>query len=366
MNGPKEKILYLMASPAWGGGEQYVADLILGMERMGYECYAVVPLGGELVAEKLEAVLPPERIFMLRMRSMFDVASIKEVSRIVQRVGNNVIHANKFADAFIAAKARRIARNGAKVIMTRHLVRKGKTGRLYRKLYSELDRMVFVSDMARREFLSAGAEIDPGKVYVVHTGVADAPQVGDRPGTMPPVIAFAGRVVPEKGLDVLFEALKDITSREFNVKIIGSGEDKYIDSLKQKAADGGFAEKVRFTGFTDDVNGELQEASIGVLPSIVPEGFGLAAVEYMRASLAVVTTGNGAQREFLDDGKEALIVPPGDARALGEALDKLLSDGDMCRRLGQAGRKRYEEELSFDKYIGRMDGLYKSLLAVDN
>lgn len=364
MRGKKPKILYLLASPTWGGGEQYVGELMRAMESEGWECHAVVPCGGDAVADKLAGIVPRERIYTLRMGSMFDRRSAREIGNIVLRNDVGLIHANKFSDAFIAVKARKLSRrSGVKVVMTRHLVRRGKTGRLYNRLYAELDALVFVSDIARREFMARGPIIDTAKVSVIHTGIAYAPQQDYSSKAEPPVIAFAGRIVREKGLDVFFDALGYIAGNDFRVKIIGRGEEEYISGLRQKAEAAGFSDKVDFVGFTDDVNGELQEASVGVLPSVVPEGFGLAAVEYMRASLAVVTTDNGAQKEFLDDGREGMIIPPGDAGRLAAAVKKLLDDPALRRGLGLAARRRYEAELSMERYIALMTALYEGVLS---
>ncbi len=360
MTSPR-KILYLAASPSWGGGEQYVCDLMVHLGAEGYDCRAIVPPGG-VAGEKLGAAVGAGRVFRLPMRSMFDRRSAREIARIVCDDGIDIIHANKFADAFIAVRARRMSGCDVKVVMTRHLVRRGKTGRLYRRLYARLDALIFVSDIARRAFMSRGPKIDERKVVVIPNGVPDAPQNESVQWPAIPVIAYVGRIAEEKGLDVLIDALGILKDEPFEVRIIGAGRAEYLDALKAKAAEKGVDGRIRFAGFTDDVNAVLHDVSIGVAPTVVPEGFGLAVVEYMRSSLAVVTTDNGAQAEYLDDGKDALLVPPGDAGALAEALGTLLRDRGRCESLGKNARQKFLTDLVYDKFLARMKALYDEIM----
>jgi glycosyltransferase involved in cell wall biosynthesis len=356
---PIRRILYIAASTVWGGGEQYISDLMVHLDAEGYDCRAIVP--GSDVGVQLCDIVGIKRVCGLPMRSMFDGKSADMISRMLRSADFDIIHVNKFADAFIAVKARRMSGRDVKVVMTRHLVRKGKTGWLYRRLYEQLDALVFVSDIARQAFMKRSPKIDEAKVRVIHNGVPDAPQQEPKHWPQVPVIAYVGRIAKEKGVNVLIDALGMIKDMPFKVRITGNGDAAYIAELTVATAKRGIFERVEFTGFTDDVNAALQEASIGVAPTIVPEGFGLAVVEYMRSSLAVVTTNNGAQREYLENEKDALLVPPSDAEALAKALRTLLNSRERCKELGENARQKFLSELVYDKSLARTRALYHEL-----
>lgn len=359
------RVLYVLASPTWGGGEQYVYDLMHSMRAAGCHCAAVVPTGGEVVGQKLREVAEPEDIHTLGMKSMFDIGSARRLAKIIRLKEIDILHVNKFADAFLAVWARRIAKSDVKIVMTRHLIRKGKKGWLYNYLYRRIDRMIFVSELARNEFLSRGAKIDTARTRVIHNGIADVPQSLPKSGGDTTTIAFVGRIVEEKGLEVLMGALSALAGENFRLKIIGSGPEEYIEKLKNIASTNGFDDKVFFSGFTDDVNAQLQEAEIGVLPSVVREGFSIATVEYMRSGLAVVATNNGAQTEYLTDGVDALLVPPSDAPKLATALGGLLSDPAKRRAMGAAARSTFLKNLTYDRFFDSMVKLYDSLAGGD-
>lgn len=354
------RILYVLASPTWGGGEQYVFDLVRNLPRERYDCYAVTP-ESDVNLHKLLEVAGGDHIFQLGMRSLFDLSSARRMASIIRDKEIDIIHVNKFSDAFIAVWARRMSGRSVRIVMTRHLIRRGKTGRLYEYLYGQLDELIFVSELARNEFLSRGPKIDLSRIRVIHNGIADAPQDPSAKSPDTVTLAFVGRIVEEKGLHVLLEALGRITRLNFRLKLIGTGEQEYTDELKRIAARNGLAQRLVFSGFTGDVNSALQEAEIGILPSIVREGFPISVLEYMRSGLAVVASDNGGQSECLTDGKDSLLVPPGDSERLAEAIATLLEDPGRCKTMGEAARSSFLAKFTYDRFLGEMTKLYEGL-----
>jgi glycosyltransferase involved in cell wall biosynthesis len=80
--------------------------------------------------------------------------------------------------------------------------------------------------------------------------------------------------------------------------------------------------------------------SVAVVPSILPEPFGLVTLEAMATGRPVIASGHGGLTDVVADGESGLLVPPGDARALGAALGLLLADADLRASMGEAGRRR--------------------------
>jgi glycosyltransferase involved in cell wall biosynthesis len=354
------KILYVLASRQWGGGEQYVYDLVRNLPKDRFECYAVVP-ASQVDFRKMTEIASAGHVFSLPMRSLFDLGSARKLSAIICKREINIIHVNKFSDAFLAVWARWMSGRRVRIVMTRHLIRRGKRGPLYNYLYSRLDELIFVSELARREFLSRGAKIDPLKMRVVHNGIPDAPQNPAAKSADVVTLAFVGRVVEEKGLDTLLAALSDLGTLNFRLKIMGTGSDEYIDTLKCNASRDGLARKLSFVGFTDDVNAALGEAEIGVLPSIVREGFPISVLEYMRSGLAIVASDNGGQIESLTDGETALLTPPGDVKRLTEAIRTLITHPEQRRKMGEAARQEFLSHLTYSHFLGEMTKLYEGL-----
>ena len=91
-----------------------------------------------------------------------------------------------------------------------------------------------------------------------------------------------------------------------------------------------------------------QRAALLVMPSFY-ESFGIACLEAMAFGLPVVATRVGGLPEVIEDGVTGLLVPPGDADALAQAMIRLLSDADLRRRMGQAGRERVLKEFTTER-----------------
>lgn len=121
-----------------------------------------------------------------------------------------------------------------------------------------------------------------------------------------------------------------------------TGEIKYLDELKIKAAQLGIADRIRFPGQRSDVEKLLAAADIYCQPNMGPEPFGIAFIEALYAQLPVVTTAIGGAREIVNDTC-GLLVSPGDARALAEALQRMIQDPTLREKLGSTGPSRARE-----------------------
>jgi glycosyltransferase involved in cell wall biosynthesis len=101
----------------------------------------------------------------------------------------------------------------------------------------------------------------------------------------------------------------------------------------------GIVDRIRFLGRRTDVARLLAAADIHCQPNLGPEPFGITFVEAMAAGLPIVTTVLGAAAEVVTPAN-GILVPPADAPALASALQRLISDPDLCRHLGDAGPSR--------------------------
>ena len=170
---------------------------------------------------------PPEveeaglRVLALPLGGALDVRSALALAReLSQHSTLNSIHAHNFKDAFTACYARRLSGcKDVRVVMCRHLTRKGKNTLLYRWLYRQLDCLCFDSELSRSEFLSTQPTIDERKLRIVHTSVVVPEHIeavdvrGKYAIPANAVIAmFHGRLDPEKGLDTLLEAMSLLNS----------------------------------------------------------------------------------------------------------------------------------------------------------
>ena len=148
----KQTVVQVFASAGWGGGEQYVYDLAERLQREGYGVQ-LVSRESEVIRRKTASLGCP--LVQFPLRSRFGLRSILKMKRLIESVEADIVHTHQFKDTFIALFARALSDRKPKVILTRHLVRPAKRNFLYSYLYRRTDRIVFVSELARRVFLSS-------------------------------------------------------------------------------------------------------------------------------------------------------------------------------------------------------------------
>jgi glycosyltransferase involved in cell wall biosynthesis len=182
-------------------------------------------------------------------------------------------------------------------------------------------------------------------------GVADG-------GTL---ILYLGRLHPEKGPDVLVEALARLDRRAgdaWRAALVGGGEER--DALLRRVTALGMADRVRVPGPRRRVGPWLDACDLLVLPSR-EEGMPVAALEAMMRSRAVVATRVGGTPEVVLDGKTGLLIPPDDPDALAAALLRLIADRAALATMGEAGRRRALAEFTIERMAAETLRHYRAL-----
>lgn len=166
------------------------------------------------------------------------------------------------------------------------------------------------------------------------------------------------------GLHVLIEAFAKVRRERHDARLtlIGSGSQR--GPLGQQADSLGLSDAVEFRGHVpwDRLPHELSRLDVFVMPSIVPEAFGVAALEAAACELPVVASRTGGLPEVVADGETGLLVLPGNVEAIAAAILKLASDQTLRERLGQAGRRFVAERYEWAENAGRMARLYERIL----
>lgn len=350
-------VIHLISNKVWGGGERYALDLCRNLAADGHNVKVYTrnkPAVRDVFAR--EGMLGGT----MRMGGVWDfLTPIRLASAIRRMQGPAVIHVHNFKDAYTALAARRLSkRDDIRVVATRHLVRPARTDASHLRTYNELDAIIFVSETARRAFMSTSPTVDASRIHVVPNSVAIEARGRCDTGDKPLRLIYTGRLAAEKGLDVLLDALRMLGKEDWILDIFGTGEGKYVLPLvsmcKREFPDG----RVHWFGYSDDVPGVLANAHVAIVPSRAPEAFGLAILEAFSQGTAVISTDSGAQTEIIADGRTGLLVPAGDARALADAVKRLIDDSALRRSMAQAGQESYRREFGYERFYNSILNIY--------
>ena len=362
-NFEKPTIIHLVLNKEWGGGEQYVYDLCRDLQQEGYPVW-VVSRPVPAVIQRLESL--HARLFTLPLRGVPDVWSAWALARLLREAHNPVIHVHNFKAAFIAVFARTLSGRPARIVVSRHLVRKGKTGWLYRYLYKQVDRIIFVSRLAQRQFLSTRPKIETSKLTVVYnsiipipTAAPDSPlrtQFGIAPET--PILMYHGRLAEEKGLRVLLKAVAQLQDVPYVLMLIGCGDAAFEDTLQHDIATLHLQDKVHLLGFHANVYPLIHQCDIGLVPSIVAESISLASLEYMSQGKPIVATNNGGQVEIIANQRNGILVPPHDPTAMAQAIRTLLLHPDMRHSMGTQSLHDFQQQHSYAVFYQQIKKVY--------
>ncbi|HEX2210102.1 MAG TPA: glycosyltransferase [Longimicrobium sp.] len=208
-------------------------------------------------------------------------------------------------------------------------------------VYPRADHIVTLSEGVRRDLLQIAPRI-AGRVSVIPNAgldgeTAEAGPAEPRPDG--PVIVASGRMTEQKGFGYLLQALRILRERTpATLWLLGEGPLR--GELEAQAARLGIADAVRFPGFRADPHAFVRAADVFVLSSVY-ESFGNVIVEAMAVGTPVVAADCPyGPREIIRDGVDGVLAPPRDPAALAAAVQRLLDDPALRRRLGEAGRVR--------------------------
>ncbi len=281
-----------------------------------------------------------------------------------------VVNGHNPTGGLSGAFAARLARVPA-VLRTEHSFHfAGRHSRVYplleRMSTAMTDRVICVCEAVRASH-SPRLGGDPDRFVVVKNGV-DARSAAARPRAetraalgvdREPLVLTIGSLTRQKAQLHLVDAFAE--PRLAGVRLAIAGEGALRPDLEARIARLGLGDRVRLLGARNDAADLLEACDVFVLSS-VREGLSVTLLEAMRAGRPAVATAVGGNAEAIVDGVTGRIVPPGEPRALADALADLLGDSEMRARMGRAAHERWRAEFTAERMVRETENLYRALL----
>lgn len=305
---------------------------------------------------------------------------------VLRRVGSgwrpDVVHAHDWLTAY-AARAVKHAFD-IPLIATLHATEFGRNRGLYTDLQRHISdiewwlafeawRVICCSEAMRSE-LRTIFQLPLDKIRVIPNGV-DFPERREDAARIAAVrrrfagdgeklLFFVGRLVYEKGVDLILRALPRVLERHPQTVLVVSGRGPEEGGLKRLAQELGVGERVRFTGYIsdDDRNTLYQAADVAVFPSRY-EPFGIVALEAMAFGLPVVAARVGGLAEVIDADRTGLLFEADNPWDLAERLGEALSNPGLRASLAENARRLVASEYHWARVAERTADVYRELLA---
>jgi colanic acid/amylovoran biosynthesis glycosyltransferase len=228
---------------------------------------------------------------------------------------------------------------------------------------------VAISDFGRSQLMRLTPSERWPHIHVVRCGVDlhvyVPPAAARSTSSSGAEVLFVGRLLHGKGVTLLFEAIAELRRRGLELRATIVGEGPAREELESAACRLGLSRSVRFLGAVgqDDIREIYAAADVFCLPSFA-EGIPVVAMEAMAMQLPVVTTRIMGIPELVDDDAQGLLVPPGRADALTEALERLVRAPEERRRMGQAARRKVEQHYEIASSAARMRAVLQAELGL--
>jgi glycosyltransferase involved in cell wall biosynthesis len=361
--------LYL---PFMGGLEVLTAQLLSEFQSRGHDVALLTSKGDrDLPDFEIVGGIPVRRTDSHRAIQARDGAAILRVQRdiwqYVKEFEPDVLHAHDAAVSLWLYLRLIRDRPHAPIVLTLHNVMsrqyadnaQGLPGLM--TLIREADWITGVSEDVVSDVLA----LDPSvaeRITIIRNGVV-APALAPTPVPEGPAHFVAvGRLVPQKGFDRAIAAVAELAPRHADVRLTIVGVGPLLSALEDQANELGVADRIEFAGAVDhdDIPALMDDAIALVMPSRY-EGLPLVALEAAWMARPVVGTVAPGLSQAVVDGDNGLLVDPADPHALAAALESLVLDRHLARKLGAAARRRAEREWSLSACADGYEALYRRL-----
>ena len=214
--------------------------------------------------------------------------------------------------------------------------------------------------------------IPAGKITTIHNGIDldDLVPTGSRESirgklAIPPespCVGVIGRLTHQKGFTFFLQALPSLFERFPALQCFVAGDGPLRDVLEREATRLALLNRCTFFGYRSDIPDLLQALDVLVLPSL-SEGLPFILLEAMGMERPVVATAVSGNPELIEHGRNGLLIPSADPKALATAVTWLLENPQEAKTMGKAGRSTVAEEFSVKKMVEKTEDVYRSILS---
>ena len=363
------RVLHVVTGEFYAGAER-VQDLLAGqLGRWGFEVGFACLKPGQFAEMRQNRQAP---IYELPMNGRLDLRPVWKLVRTIRREDYQLLHAHTVRSALVAGLASILT--GVPLVCHVHSPTSNDSTRRWRDRingiverfnFRRASALITVSNSLANYVRNKGA--DRKKLSVVHNGVpsrkpATAKDTSKASWTLGTVALFR----PRKGIEVLLEALAILRSKGVPLRLRAVGDfetPEYRREVQELCDKLELEEAVEWTGFAKDVNSELAQMDLFVLPSLFGEGLPMVVLEAMAAGLPVVATNVEGIPEAIRHGQDGLIARPGDPQDLAAAIGRIVTGEVDAKALRESALERQAGKFSETSMAAGVAEVYRRVLS---
>lgn len=365
------RILHTESSTGWGGQEIRILTEARGMLDRGHQVTLLTPACGGIFPAAQKMGIPVVDLPLLKKRPR-DLLALYRWCK-AHRGEYDVVNTHSSTDSWLVALVARLLPGFPPIVRTRHVSTAVKNSKGARWLYGCATAHIAVTGEALRRQLHRDNGLPLERMTSVPTGIdltrykpRDQAAMRAKLGVAErPTIGIVATLRDWKGHDYLLDAFADLRKRHPDWQILVVGDGPRRAHLEGRVAAEGLGERVRFVGNQDNVEEWLNTFDLFTLTSYGDEGVPQVIMQAMASGLAVVSTPVGAISEAVigaevesGEAQTGVMVPPRDALALGDALERLLTDEALRARLAAAGLRRAQARFGLDRMLDSMETIF--------
>ncbi|MDA3936204.1 MAG: glycosyltransferase [Actinomycetota bacterium] len=355
----KFRVIQVINSLAPAGAERLTVDLARTLDPEKFEVHIATVRDGALRVHVDEAGIPVHSTgyeFDYRWPLI-----VIEMVRYFRRVRPHVVHTHLLGSDIVGRIAAVLA--GVPVIVsTQHNARPRQWWyHLYLVAAGRFTQATVACSSTVGDFCRIWMKVPPERLFEIDNGVdVEAYELSRGPQRSPVTFGALGSLIAVKGHVYLVDAFARIADELPGSRLIIAGEGAERFEIEQAIAERGLQDRIVLRGVVRDVPGHLRDVDVFVHSSL-SEGLPMAILEAMAAAKPIVATDISVIPHVLADGV-GVIVPPGDADALADAMLDLANDPQRAERMGEAAHERVREDYSLEHSVEQYGAMYKGLL----
>ncbi|HUY89142.1 MAG TPA: glycosyltransferase family 4 protein [Pirellulales bacterium] len=365
------RVMHVVNGEHYAGAERVQDLLALGLPAEGFEVGFACVKPDRFAALRKSQQTP---LYEFRMANRWDLSPARKLARLIRDYDYRLVHTHTPRAAFIGRMAAAMAGvpivhhlHSPTTVDSTHRLRNWFNAAAERLSLAQVAAVIAVSESLRDYARRMG--IDPKRTYVVYNGVPTRGPLAPR--STPADSWTLGCVAlfrPRKGLEILLKALARLRSvgRSVRLRAVGSFETpdyelkihRFVDQL-------GLGPAVDWRGFSSNVNAELEQMDLFVLPSLFGEGLPMVILEAMAAGTPVIGTRVEGVPEAVRDGLDGLLAAPGDADDLARAIASVIDGETDWQALRASAHARQAQRFSDRSMAAGVADVYRRVLNLD-